>query len=382
MEKFDALILGGGASGIISAIKLAMRNKRVAIIEKGFVVGKKLLVTGNGRCNLTNMMMNSEFYNEDINLYLKKFDEKDTLMFFKDLGLLSVVDEEKRVYPFSNSAKSVLEVLTNKLNELKVKKFEDEEVLEISKEKCFGVKTNKAKYVAEKIVVATGGKTNLAIFENMGIKVKNFAPSLVALKTESTKRLNGVKVSNVLVTATCGKISKQEKGEVLFKESGLSGIVVFNLSSIFARRDNYVGEIALDLMPNFTEEEVLYLLKTRKNLAGNILEGIFARELYMELFDRLKLDNKPASKMTDKELAMLSKIIKHLKFKVCGYYDNSQVSSGGVLLDELTEKLESKKVKGLYFTGEVIDVDGVCGGYNLQWAWTSGAIVGDSLWLK
>ena len=132
-------------------------------------------------------------------------------------------------------------------------------------------------------------------------------------------------------------------------------------------------------MPSFKEEDILYLLKTRKNLSGNILEGIFARELYLELFDRLGIDNKSASKMNEKELVKLSKLIKELKFTVSGYYDNSQVSSGGILLSELNENLESNKVKGLYFTGEVIDVDGICGGYNLQWAWTSGSIAGDSI---
>lgn len=379
MEKFDALILGGGASGMIAAIKLAERKKKVAIIEKGFSVGKKLLVTGNGRCNLTNMNLSSHFYNQDISKFLKRFDEKETLKFFKDLGLLSTIDEEKRVYPFSNSAKSVLEVLINRLKELKVEFFEGEEILEILKDKSFKIKTSKREYLVPKVVVATGGKTDLKLFEKFKIKTKEFAPSLVALKTNSTKRLNGVKVSNVLVSATCGKKINRELGEVLFKESGLSGIVIFNMSALFARENNYSGEIEIDLMPNFKEDEVLYLLNSRKNLSGNILEGIFVRELYLELFDRLGIDNKPAKKMTTKELEKLAKMIKHLKFKVCGYYDNSQVSSGGILLSELTENLESKKNSGLYFTGEIIDVDGICGGYNLEWAWTSGAIVGESL---
>ena len=379
MKKFDVLVLGGGASGIIAAIKLAERNKKVAIIEKGFVVGKKLLVTGNGRCNLTNMNLNSEFYNQNIDKFLKRFDEKNTLMFFKDLGLLSVVDEGKRVYPISNSAKSVLEIVTSKLTELGVKTFEGEEVLEILKNKNFKVKTDKNNYEATNIVVATGGKTNLNLFKNFNIQTKKFNPSLVALKTESTKRLNGVKVSNVLVRGICGNVTKEEKGEVLFKESGLSGIVVFNMSTIFARSGNYSGEIELDLLPNFKENEIVYLLGLRKNLYGNILEGIFVRELYLELFDRLGLDNKPANKTTDEEIKKLAYLIKHLKFKVCGYYDNSQVSSGGIKLSDLTDNLESKKISGLYFTGEIIDVDGDCGGYNLQWAWTSGAIVGDNL---
>ena len=379
MKKFDVLVLGGGASGIIAAIKLAERNKKVAIIEKGFVVGKKLLVTGNGRCNLTNMNLNSEFYNQNIDKFLKRFDEKNTLMFFKDLGLLSVVDEGKRVYPISNSAKSVLEIVTSKLTELGVKTFEGEEVLEILKNKNFKVKTDKNNYEATNIVVATGGKTNLNLFKNFNIQTKKFNPSLVALKTESTKRLNGVKVSNVLVRGICGNVTKEEKGEVLFKESGLSGIVVFNMSTIFARSGRYNGEIELDLLPNFKENEIVYLLGLRKNLYGNILEGIFVRELYLELFDRLGLDNKPANKTTDEEIKKLAYLIKHLKFKVCGYYDNSQVSSGGIKLSDLTDNLESKKISGLYFAGEIIDVDGDCGGYNLQWAWTSGAIVGDNL---
>ena len=380
MKKFDVLILGGGASGIVSAIKLASKGKTVGIIEKGFVVGKKILVTGNGRCNLTNMNMSSNFYNQDIDKFLKRFDEKETLKFFKDLGLLCTIDEEKRVYPFSNSAKSVLEVLTGKLKELKVSIIENEEVLEISKQKDFEVRTDKNNFASKNIIVATGGKTNLKLFDKFGIKYKEFVPSLVAVKTENTKRLNGIKVSPVLVTAIAKNKMNREMGEVLFKESGLSGIVVFNLSSIFARGNNFEGEIIIDLMPSFKEEDILYLLKTRKNLSGNILEGIFARELYLELFDRLGIDNKSASKMNEKELVKLSKLIKELKFTVLGYYDNSQVSSGGILLSELNENLESNKVKGLYFTGEVIDVDGICGGYNLQWAWTSGSIAGDSIW--
>ena len=144
----------------------------------------------------------------------------------------------------------------------------------------------------QKLLLPTGGKTDLKLFEKFKIKTKEFAPSLVALKTNSTKRLNGVKVSNVLVSATCGKKINRELGEVLFKESGLSGIVIFNMSALFARENNYSGEIEIDLMPNFKEDEVLYLLNSRKNLSGNILEGItglfmdFIINLFKVLFGR------------------------------------------------------------------------------------------------
>jgi len=382
MKKYEVIIIGCGASGSMCA--LTTKSKSVAVVDMATKPAKKILVTGNGRCNLTNINLNSSFYNQNIDKYLKRFNVKDTLNFFNELGLEYCNDEEGRVYPISNSAKSVVDVLVNQL-EHKVDIYCENCVENIKINKgLFEIKTNKNEFVCEKLVISSGGYSLIDVLKSLDINYVTNNPSLVSLKCDNLKReLNGIKVSNVSVTATNGRETKSEIGEVLFKENGLSGIVIFNLSTLFARNKEFKGNIVIDLLHKISDKELINKLFTRMNLhvkMSKFFVGMFQNALADEILRRAKIDtNLNSNKLQKNQIEDLAKVIKNLSFNVVGCFDNNQVFSGGVDLNVLDDNLMSKKVPNLYFCGEVCDVDGVCGGYNLQWAWTSGKIVGDSL---
>lgn len=384
MNYSDVIIIGGGASGSFCAL-FASKNQKITIIDNQNKIAKKILVTGNGRCNLTNKTISYENYNQNIQPYLNKFNANQTLDFFKSIGLETYFDEQGRVYPLSNSAKSVQEVLQNQIEKRNIDVKLETEVTNITKnEDNFILETTKGIFSCKKLVVATGGNSMLKTLKNLNINYKTFSPSLVSLKTKISKNLANVKLSNVKVTATntFGQ-SKSDFGEVLFKESGLSGICIFNLSTIYSRVRNFKGLISIDLLPNLSYEEVYNLLFQRRQLKINInrfFDGLFVREIAYEILNRIKIDeNRSSMALSSNELHYFTKQIKNLQFDVVDCYQNNQVFSGGVNLEDLTLNLESKKNKNLFFCGEICDVDGICGGYNLQWAWTSGKIVGEAL---
>ena len=379
MKEYEVIIIGCGVSGTMCA--LTTKSKSVAIIDGNYLPAKKILVTGNGRCNLSNLNTNSTFYNTNIDNYLNKFDVKHTLSFFENLGLEWYADEEGRVYPFSNSAKSIVDVLTKDLTQ-KADLFMNEIVESVKSENNkFVVSTNKNTFLCQKLVIATGG--NIEILKNLNIPFVPFTPSLVSLQCDQVKNLNGIRISNAKVTAICGNTTKCEIGEVLFKENGISGIVVFNLSSIFARAKNFNGQIILDIVPALTEKDLAIKLKERTKLnvpLNKFFVGFLQNAVADEVIKQSKLKaNLKSINLNMNEINILAKTLKNLTFNINGHLLNNQVCSGGVDLKDLTLTLESKNVKNLYFAGEICNVDGVCGGYNLQWAWTSGHIVGENL---
>ena len=384
MENFDVIVVGAGASGCISSIFAKEKYENVLIIDKQNKLAKKILVTGNGRCNLSNINVNSKCYNQNIDKYLNEFNVKDTLAFFNKIGLEYYSDDEGRIYPISNSAKSVVDVLTNKIEQLGIKYNLNTEVKNISKTKNkYIIETTEKVFSANKVIVATGGNSLTNIILNLGIKIKNFTPSLVSLKINSSKNLANVRLSNVSVKLiTDNQNTYQENGEILFRENGISGICIFNLSAYLSRYQNFNGELVIDLLPFKSKNEIIDLLSERRQLnipINKFFDGMFVKQIGYEILNRAKINEERLSnKLSDNEIKELSTIIKNLNFKVKGFLDNNQVYSGGISLSDLTLNLESKH-KGLFFCGEICDVDGLCGGYNLQWAWTSGAIVGKNI---
>ena len=382
VKKFKVVIIGAGASGCMCA--LTTKHQSVALIDKHNYPGWKLSMTGNGRCNMTNLNMSSDYYNINIDKYLEKFTLTDTIKFFQNLGLVMHSDEEGRVYPFSNTAKSVIDVIDRALQG-KTHLFMGQEVEDID---CIDgkyiVKTNKDIFECEKLVISTGGYSSIQQMQKLGVNFKNFYRSLCGLKCENIVDLNGVRVSNVLVTATNNhRQTHSEIGEVLFRNEGLSGIVCFNMSAIFARIGNYSGLVTIDLLPDMPLEELIQVLEERKNLeviTSKFLVGFFHNAVATEIFKQAKINTNINSKnLTSEQIEKVAKTIKNLSYIVSGGLDSTQVYSGGVPLDDLTDNLMHKKLPNLYFTGEICDVDGLCGGYNLQWAWTSGHIVGEDL---
>lgn len=387
MKTFDVIILGGGASGCMCASQLAGTNKQVLLIDKANLAGKKLMATGNGRCNLTNTNIRKKYaYNQDLNRYFSRFGEGATLAYFRALGLETYADSEGRVYPLSNSARSVIDVLANQFAKSEnITTQLETEIENVDKQNdSFIVHTNKGDFSAKNLVVALGGNCGKQIIETFKIQHKPFVPSLCALKTEKTRTLENTKVSNVKITLTTKKGEKfTEFGEILFKDSGISGICIFNLSSILAREGKYDGQVSVDIMPECELDFLKNLLKERKALnvkVSKFFEGLFVNPLAYHILSQLKLDEeKSCANLTSKEIDAMAKLIKNLTFNVKGNYDNNQVFSGGVKLSALDQNLQATNTQNLYFTGEICDVDGICGGYNLQWAWTSGKIVADAI---
>lgn len=380
MERYEVIIIGAGASGLMCALNT---TKRTLLIEASDRVGKKILATGNGKCNLTNNVIDTQYYNTPLVMqYFKQFDNVQTIKYFERLGIFTRADEEGRRYPLSNSANTVLDILLKALSlKSNVKTVVNTLPVAVTKTKDgFMVKTKEQTYVSERLVIATGGNSGMQYLDQLGVGYVNFRPSLMGLKTTKNKGLAGVRVSNVRVHFD----NFTEVGEVLFKEDGISGIVIFNLSAHLTRNKIRSGQITLDLLSAIESNQLLAMLQTSvlhnpNYFLVDILEGFLHKSLAKNILEKLALGNQLARDCSEKNLADLVTSIKEYVVNFTGYADNNQVHTGGVNLADLDVHLQHKQIPNLYFIGEVVNVDGVCGGYNLQWAWTSGKIVGDNL---
>lgn len=381
--KIDVAVVGGGASGIMAAIFAARSGRNVCILEKNPRIGKKILATGNGRCNFTNINAKAENYNSEfVGSAFECFSPKDAISFFEELGLLSKEEAEGRVYPLSGQATAVLDVLRLELERLSVKVITEFDVQNIEKSKDgFVIFSKKEKVQAEKVIVATGGMASpksgsdgkgYELLKAFGHHTTKLVPSLVQLKTE--KSVGGVRAYGKVTTV----LGRYDIGEIQFNNYGISGIPVFGLAKHVKK-----GEpVFLDLLPDYTEDEVVSILKKRPNQTmETYLIGILNKALAHFFLKECGIS--PLSRTSDTlkndEIIKIAKKIKNWRFDVTGTmpWDNAQVTSGGIELSEIDPcTMESKLVKNLYITGEVADIDGPCGGYNLQWAWASGKLAG------
>ena len=378
MKIFDVCVIGGGASGSMCAVLLAQKNINVCVVDKFDVPAKKLLVTGNGRCNITNQNMSSDFYNQNIDEYLKQFNQVDSIKFFEHIGIDIYADSEGRCYPISNTAKSVQMAFINQFEKLGIDFLGGTEVVDVEiKNDIFNIKTTNQTILAKKVIVACGiNELSKNLCKKFDIDCAEVVPSLVALKTKQhTKRLDGTRVSDVLVTAKVVGNQMSQIGEVLFKEHGLSGIAIFNLSSLFAKNKCFEGKISINLLKNWSKSQIFEKIYSKVNTflsMQNLLFSMFEKELAREILLRCDISFERKSKeLSKKDFEKIVDVITNFEFDVVGCYQNNQVLSGGVKLLSLTKNLQCKNQNGLYFVGEVCDVDAVCGGYNLQWAWTS-----------
>lgn len=392
--KTDIAVIGGGASAL--ALAAMMKNRRVSVFERGARVGKKLLSTGNGKCNLTSVSCAEKGYNRPdfVHGFLLSFPPESAIRFFGSVGLVARVTEEGRVYPFSECASSVLDVLISAAERNGACLFTRREVKCITPAKggflldvaTLDEKNNEIstqKHFAENVVLATGscatfGSDSLSLYVSLGHKARPFVPSLVPLKTdrESVKGLNGVRVK--CAVTLCGE---REEGEILFRDYGLSGICALNLSALYARGVAKKGDkLSMDFAPSLSEEEIASHIGQFKDLnAECILRGMFHSKVAERIMARAGQTPSLAP-----DAPRLAETIKKYDLSLQGTLDASyaQVMSGGLVPDEFDDNLQSRIRKGLYAMGEALDVDGICGGYNLQWAWMSAAAVARGLTAK
>ncbi|MGN0182457.1 MAG: NAD(P)/FAD-dependent oxidoreductase [Candidatus Ornithomonoglobus sp.] len=387
-------IIGGGASGLAAAIAAKSERNEVIIFEREKRVGKKILATGNGRCNMTNSGAAYENYHGTdpsfVRGAIKRYWVKETLDFFSSLGILWKEEERGKIYPYSDTASAVLDVLRRKTDELGVKTICGFDVKSARKTKNEFeiVPYNGDKYTCDRLIIAAGGKASpnlgsngsgFELLSRFGHRITKLSPSLVQIKTETevVKKLKGIKLNAKL---TIGKHS--EEGELLFTDYGLSGPPVFSLSAYIEGEKT----AAADIMPEYSYGDVISMLYERCAYLYNVpLEEFFTGMLNKRVGQALLKSvgiaplSRLAATLSEEEIKKIASAIKAWEFKITGTmsWNNAQVTRGGALTAEFDPvTMESKLIKGLYACGEVLDIDGDCGGYNLQWAWSSGHLAG------
>lgn len=394
-------IIGGGASGMAAALAAAQqKNVRVLLFERQERLGRKLLATGNGRCNLSNLNARSDlYYGNDrhfTDFALREFDVENTLAWFRELGLITVAEDSGRVYPYSDQANSVVDVLRFALQKPNIRVLTGFEVVKLKRtDRGFTVESGQEAIFCDKVIVAAGGlagtKLGGSVFgykllQKMGHHCTKLRPTLVQLRSDwkGCASLKGIR-ANCRAEITCdGLLHSAGKGEIQFTEYGLSGPVIFEIS-----RDACQGPglwlCRLDLLPDMAEEELLALLQARKGgalTADDLLTGILHNRLGRMIVKNAGISaNCPICALTDEELAAVCRGVKNFEIRLTEPMgmDSAQVTAGGVVTEEFEPTtMESRLVPGLYACGEVLDVDGACGGFNLQWAWSSGRLAGQS----
>lgn len=393
-------VIGGGAAGMMAALTAA-ENKRAKIVlfERQGRVGRKLAATGNGRCNLSNAAAApSAYHGEDAGFTaaaLSAFGVEETLAWFGNLGLLTVTEPGGRVYPYSDTANSVVDVLRFACEGAGIDLRLGCAVTGLKKsKKGFTVSFEGGNLAADKVIICCGGaagaklggvRDGYDLLRAMGHSITPLRPVLVQLKTEGgyTRALKGVRADAAITVRRRGEVTANAIGEVQFTEYGLSGPAIFEISR--AALEDAGAVVELDLMRHWTQEEVERLLCRRaaalpQLTLADVFTGLLHNRLGRVLLQYAGFNaNMPLSGLTAGAVARLAAAAKSFCHPVCGDmgFDNAQVTAGGAHTDQFDPvTMESRLVRGLYAAGEVLDIDGDCGGFNLQWAWSSGRAAG------
>lgn len=395
----DVIVIGGGASGMMAALTAAENGRSVVLLERQSRVGRKLLATGNGRCNLTNYHVSPDHYHGEDSSFcahaLRAFDTGTTLQYFASLGLLTVSEDSGRVYPMSNMAGSVLDVLRYALERPGIRVCTGQAVTAVKHAaEGFTVRTETEVFAARKVILAAGGAAGSKVggvmdgyrlAKMLGHHRTALYPSLVQLRTDPTypRALKGVKAECGIAILRGGERVAANHGEVLFTEYGVSGPAIFDIS----RTVSTGGEglvCALDFFPDWETREVLDWLRLRREAMGTheastLLVGSCHTRLGQMLCKAAGFTNQPAASLTDDDLRRIAAQATGFTLPITGTcgFDQAQVTAGGLQTGEFDPRtMQSRLVPGLYACGEVLDVDGDCGGFNLQWAWSSGRLAG------
>lgn len=401
----EVIIVGGGASGMMAAITAARQGAAVTILERNPRIGKKVLATGNGRCNFTNI-------NADVSCFhganpqfaagaLAQFGVKDTLAFFEKIGIAPKVEDFGKVFPMSDQASSILDVLMYELKELGVNIICDAFVKNILKKNGkFEIKTEADSiFHGDSVVIAAGGKAmpssgsdgnGFELAGKLGHIITEIFPGLVQLKLEGGffKQIQGVKFVGTAAIIQNGKSVVQDRGDILFGDYGVSGPPILQISrkagELIRKEQEVILKLTILDMISQGDLEKLMVERFKNSLNKTVefsLVGLVNKRLIPVLLKEAGVrDLKcPAPNLAETDRKKITKILTDWRFKVKGTksWPSAQVTAGGVDTKEINpDSMESKRVKNLFFAGEIIDIDGQCGGFNLQWAWSSGFVAG------
>jgi len=403
--KNRVIVVGGGASGMLAAISARIRGADVTILERNPRIGKKILATGNGRCNFTNI-------NTDINYYhgsnpqfaynaLSNFGVQETIDLFEKLGIAHKVEELGKVFPMPDQASSVLDVLMYELNETGVNVICNAYVKNIIKKNgTFEIILETGtSFQGDSVIIAAGGKAmpstgsdgnGFELAKKLGHTIVDIFPGLVQLMLEGTffKQIEGVKFVGTAEILHNNKSVAKDRGDILFANYGVSGPPILQISRKAGEliHENKEALLKITVIDTISKEDLIKLFTARfNNGLGKTVEfslvGLINKRLIPVLLKEAGIQDLkcPVENLSTKECEKIINILTDWRFKVRGTksWPSAQVTAGGVSTKEINQNtLESKIVKDLFFAGEIIDIDGQCGGFNLQWAWSSGFIAG------
>lgn len=397
-KQYHIAVIGGGASGLLAAIAAKIEGGAdcsVVILERNDRIGRKILSTGNGRCNLGNTVIQKENYSGS--LLEKAFaifqQAPKTEDYFRQMGLICR-EEEHRLYPYCNHASAVLDSLRLQVELYGIAVQCNCQIQNlIPKKHGFLLQSDTESYFAEQVIFACGGYaapalgtdgSAYAMLKDLKIAIRPCTPALCFLKTktELVRALKGIRLLAKVSLYENGVLKRQERGEVQFTEQALSGICIFNLSAYCDKLSHATYTVALDLLPDWDSEQVSAFLWELYALRGTLsveefFTGVFQRRVGLQVLKQcgiLQKEPRLIASCTPKEIEQLASFLKTWKFPVIGKGDwkNAQISCGGIISEEVSADLESIRYPGLYFSGEALDLQGDCGGYNLNWAWASG----------
>lgn len=406
--SYDVVIIGGGAAGLAAAVFLGRADsaRRILVLEKGPRVGKKLMATGNGTCNLTNIKATAADYHGAPRLAgaaLSAFSVADTIDFFTSIGVDCATRPDGKVYPLSEQAGAVLDALRLEVQALGVEMLCDQKVTALKRQgNTWCVICEKDKFIARKVLVTVGGAAAPALggsaegyrlLTDLGCEKKPLFPSIVQVRTATdfVRAVKGIRVDATVTLRTDGRAAAQSCGEVLFTDYGLSGPAVMFVSRIVADWERHKqGEIVacLDLLPDWDNDKLLARIRQRSQLRGRTLEDLLTGLLHkrvgqtiLRVADVLPL-TREVETLTEDELNRIVKTIKSWKIPVTGTqgFGGAQVTAGGIAATEIDPATFAiKRLPGVYAAGEVLDVDGNCGGFNLQFAWSSAYVAAKAI---
>lgn len=402
---YDVIIIGAGASGLMAAAVAASKGARVALLEHKDDIGKKILATGNGRCNFTNTDMSvNKFHGSKalIKKGLSQFNYADTIRFFKELGI-PAYDNAGYIYPNSRQAASVVAAFRMELMRFHVDVKTGINITDIKPaddRTGYCIQTDNGSFKSKRLIIACGLTASPKLgsdgslfrqIEALGHHIQKPLPALCGFSCDGLnfKKITGVRCDATVASVIDGQMTEQNTGELQLADYGISGIPVFQISSLMSRALNkgQKVEVIIDFLPAFSDDELNGYIKDRSitttdnRSLNEMLNGLLNNKLLLELIHKSGVSpDKKGRLLTDDDCKSLTRSIKHtaVSVKKPRGLEFAQVCAGGIYTKEIDVRtLESKIHPGLYFCGELLDVDGICGGYNLQWAWTSGYIAGE-----